>query len=129
MLGLKGSELKEAVSLSESVRTGLEEICSAKDEPWLRVATSRFEPNVGVSIKDAIASLRKLESAIEAADQKTLSDVNDLIDSIVDYLVVAIALMDGAPDHGGKAKWRLEHVRRDAGRLAQYICQMTEGTL
>ena len=129
MLGLSGSELKEAVSLSESVRKGLEEIGSARDEPWLRMAVVRFELNVGMSLEDAVDSLRRLESAVEAGDQKTLSDVNDLVDSVVDYLVVAIALMDGAPDRGGKARWRLEHIRRDAGRLAQYICQMTEGAL
>jgi hypothetical protein len=129
VLGLSGSELKEAVSLSESVRKGLEEIRSGKGEPWLRKAASRFEPSVGVSIEDAVGSLHRLESAVEIGDQKVLSEVNDLIDSIVDHLVVVLALMDGAPDRGGKARWSLEHLRRDAGRLAQYVCQMTEGSL
>ncbi|MGD1060430.1 MAG: hypothetical protein ABR879_03120 [Methanomassiliicoccales archaeon] len=129
MLGLSGSELKEAASLSESVRRVLEEIGSEEnDDRWLRQTAIGFKAGVGVSTGDAVRSLRALESAIGAGDPQAMSDVNDLIDSIVDYLVIMIAMMEASSNHGGRAKWRLEHLRRDAGRLAQYVCQMTEGT-
>jgi len=127
MLGLNGSDLKEALSLSESVRRGLEEMASAKsDQLVLHEAASKFEMNVGASIEESVRLLRRLEAAINDEDQETISDVNDTVDSIVDYLVVVLCTLDEEPDRGGGARLRIERVRRDAGRLAQYVCQMAE---
>jgi hypothetical protein len=127
VLGLSGSELKEAVSLSESVRHGLEEMSSARDDEVLRRAAAKFELSVGVSIGTAVRSLYQLESAIEVGDVSGFQEVNDMIDSMVDYLVVVIGMLETKPDRGGAAMVRLQRLRRDAGRLAQYVCQLTEG--
>ncbi len=128
MLGLSGSELKEAASLSESVRHGLDDISQEKDDPLMRMVAKGFEANVGVSVATAVRMLHTLEISIEEKDQSSLSEINDIIDAIVDYLVVSIALAEANVERGGKALQRLEHIRRDAGRLAQYVCQLTEGT-
>ena len=130
MLGLNGSELKETISLSESVRRGLGEIADAKEGDFvLRRAAAKFELNVGMSIPEVVKALRRLESAIEEGDVSGYSEASDMIDSVVDYLVVVIGMLDSTPNRGGGARLRLEHLRRDAGRLAQYICQLTEAAV
>ena len=132
MLAVSGSEIKEALSLSQGLRQGLEDMHAAAHDPETPIykIASDFESSVGINAVQAIQDLRRLEAAIERGDNELISELDATVDAITDFLDSAISDVSCIDQDSERTKEALRHLqswRRDAGRLSQYLCQMSEG--
>ena len=131
MLGLSGSDVREAISLSRDIRKCLEDVRLARDDPkspFMPIA-SRFRTGVGMSIEAVIDKIGLLEDAIENVDVDTIAEIDDVIDAVSDF-IEAESRMASSPGVGPERNYEVLRCmrawRRDAGKLAQYLCQLSE---
>ncbi len=131
MLGLSGSEVREAISLSRDIRKCLEDIRLARDDPKSPFApiAARFRSGVGMNVEEVIAKLDLLEDAIDRSDVETISEIDDVIDAVSDFVEVE-SRKASSPGVGPERNYEVLRCmrawRRDAGKLAQYLCQLSE---
>jgi hypothetical protein len=130
VLGLSESEIKEAVDLSHDIRDCLEKIRVAREEgSSLAHVAKRFKSGVGLSVEELIDKLTQLPGAIDASDADTIAEIDDVIDAFVDFIDLETkkaSSLGTTTGSDGELVRRLKAWRRSAGKLAQYLCQMTE---
>jgi hypothetical protein len=130
VLGLSESEIKEAVDLSHDISDCLDKIRVAKEEDSsLAQVARRFKSGVGMSVEELINKLAQLPSAIDASDADTIAEIDDAIDAFVDFIDLETKKESSLRAKAGSDRElvrRLKAWRRNAGKLAQYLCQMTE---
>ncbi len=117
--------------LSRDIRKCLEDVRLARDDPHSPFApiAGRFHSGVGMSIEMVIEKIGLLEDAIDRSDVEEISEIDDIIDAVSDFIEIE-SREASSPGVGPERNYEVLRCmrawRRDAGKLAQYLCQLSE---